>query len=298
MATGFSHEAPIEVLDKDHWSVTDADRRALIDALEAGHVLHLPAFAFELTPDEQDILGPDLVSPKRKNISFDAGRNQLNGVADNAIAATVKALLARYHHAVLELIGELFPHYSDYLCDPVNSLRVHDVSDWQTRSSWRKDDRRMHVDAFPSRPVRGNRILRVFTNINPDGMPRRWRVGEPFPELAERFLPRLKPYSPLSSWAQDRLKITKGRRTHYDHLMLALHDSMKADDTYQQHGRQWHLDFHPGSTWICYSDQVSHAAVSGQFMLEQTFLVALKGMRYPQRTPLKVLEQLTGRSLL
>lgn len=298
MATGFSYDAPIKVLDKELCSVTAADRSALIDALEAGHVLHLPAFAFELTADEQDILRPDLVDPKRKNISFHADRNHLNGVADTAVEATVKALLERYHQAVLELIGELLPHYSDYLCNPVNSLRVHDVSEWQTKSSWRKDDRRIHVDAFPSRPMQGNRILRLFTNINPHGMPRRWRVGEPFPDLAERFLSRLKPYSPLSSWVQDALKITKGRRTHYDHLMLALHDTMKGDEEYQRQGRQWDLDFHPGSTWICYSDQLSHAAVSGQFMLEQTFLVPLEGMRHPERTPLKVLEQLTGQALL
>ena len=34
--------------------------------------------------------------------------------------------------------------------------------------SWRKDDSRLHVDAFPSRPNRGERILRVFCNVNPD----------------------------------------------------------------------------------------------------------------------------------
>ena len=38
--------------------------------------------------------------------------------------------------------------------------------------SWRKDDSRLHVDAFPSRPNRGERILRVFSNVNPDRGPR------------------------------------------------------------------------------------------------------------------------------
>ena len=61
--------------------------------------------------------------------------------------------------------------------------------------SWRADDRRLHVDAFPSRPNYGERILRVFTNVNPDGEPRVWRVGEPFEAVARRFLPRAKPYS-------------------------------------------------------------------------------------------------------
>src|SRR5207244_5249194 len=45
----------------------------------------------------------------------------------------------------------------------------------------------LHVDAFPTRPTRGGRILRVFVNINP-AVGRVWNVGEPFdtsvPKLA------------------------------------------------------------------------------------------------------------------
>src|SRR5689334_24226328 len=44
----------------------------------------------------------------------------------------------------------------------------------------------LHVDAFPTRPTRGGRILRVFTNINP-AEPRRWLTGEPFHTIAPRF---------------------------------------------------------------------------------------------------------------
>jgi hypothetical protein len=48
----------------------------------------------------------------------------------------------------------------------------------------------LHVDAFPSRPIRGERILRVFTNIHPDSTQARvWRVGEPFEDIARRYLP-------------------------------------------------------------------------------------------------------------
>src|SRR5258705_1961513 len=44
----------------------------------------------------------------------------------------------------------------------------------------------LHVDAFPTRPTRGGRILRVFTNINPVES-RRWLTGEPFHQLAPRI---------------------------------------------------------------------------------------------------------------
>ena len=40
----------------------------------------------------------------------------------------------------------------------------------ETRAlSPRKDDKRLHVDAFPSSPVQGRRIFRVFTNAHPAG---------------------------------------------------------------------------------------------------------------------------------
>ncbi|MGV8577295.1 Kdo hydroxylase family protein, partial [Pseudomonas aeruginosa] len=56
--------------------------------------------------------------------------------------------------------------------------------------------------------------------------------------------------------------------------------------------------FPPGSSWICFSDQTPHAAMGGQFMLEQTFLLPVNKMQDPQRSPLKVLEQLRGQPLI
>lgn len=175
---------------------------------------------------------------------------------------------------------------------------MHDISQWQGKVSWRKDDKRLHVDAFPSRPMQGNRILRVFNNINFEGKPRSWRVGEPFGELAQRILPNIKPYSKIMAQVQNKLKITKSLRTHYDHIMLAMHDAMKADEDYQKNGLQWAIDFMPGSTWVCYSDQVPHAAMSGQYMLEQTYMVDKSVLQKPELSPLKQLECLVGHRLI
>ncbi len=36
------------------------------------------------------------------------------------------------------------------------------------------------------------------------------------------------------------------------------------------------MPFPPGSVWVCFSDQTSHAVMSGQFMLEQTFFLPVK----------------------
>lgn len=80
--------------------------------------------------------------------------------------------------------------------------------------------------------------------------------------------------------------------------MLQLHDKMKSDADYQKNGKQQAIDFPAGSSWICFSDQTPHAAMGGQFMLEQTFLLPVKGMKDPQQSPLKILESLTQKPLI
>ena len=88
-----------------------------------------------------------------------------------------------------------------------------------------------------------------------------------------------------------------GRRSGYDHLMLNLHDCAKEDMKYQQECDQRVVEFAPGTTWLCFSDQVMHAAVSGQYMIEQTINLPVSALYDPQRAPLAILERLTGKKL-
>ncbi|MBF8439023.1 Kdo hydroxylase family protein [Serratia ureilytica] len=297
MPTGdIMREQAVLTLPLRQWAAAEAS--SAVSELEQGKVLFLPELAFTLSEQEMPLLDPALVDPKRKNISYQPLSGKLTGVAVAERRQQVQQLLERYYQSCRQLIAGLLPEYQEALHHPTGSLRLHPVSAWRANSSWRKDDSRLHVDAFPSRPNYGERILRIFTNINPHGEHRQWRVGEPFPELAQRFMPRLARYSAFSSWLQHRVRITKTRRSHYDHLMLQLHDAMKADGDYQQQGPQLALTFPPGSSWICFSDQTPHAAMGGQFMLEQTFLLPVNKMQDPQRSPLKVLEQLRGQPLI
>lgn len=268
------------------------------DALELGDVLYLPQLAFPLLPEERELLTPALVSPKRKNISYKPEQHRISGVADAGTQGAVLALIDRYYQSALCLINQLLPGYRNAVHSPTTSLRLHPITAWRDNASWRKDDTRLHVDAFPSRPTYGERIIRIFNNINPSGEARVWRVGEDFSTLSARFLPRLRPYSSFNSWLQATLGITKRKRSPYDHLMLELHDKMKGSAEYQQSGQQQTIDFQPGCTWICFSDQTPHAAMSGQFMLEQTFLLPIEAMRNPQRSPLRVLEQQMQKNLI
>ena len=79
--------------------------------------------------------------------------------------------------------------------------------------------------------------------------------------------------------------------------MLKLHDCMKADQHYQQTAPQTAFDFPAGSTWMVFTDQVSHAAMAGQYQLEQTFLLPVNAMIDETRSLLRVLERIKGRRL-
>src|SRR5437867_2478948 len=147
-------------------------------------------------------------------------------------------------------------------------------------------------------PASGRRrILRVFSNVNPEGRARGWRIGDEFETVARRFAPELRLPLPGTGHLLSLLRVTKTRRSPYDALMLQLHDRMKADEEFQTRSPQTAIDFPAGSTWIAFTDQVSHAATAGQYQLEQTFLVPVQTMLDEQRSPLRILERLKARRL-
>jgi len=289
----------IETLATADWAPQpgDAESRRLAADLEAGKVLFLPRLRFELQADEKRFLDPRWSDRKAKNISYDPANAAIKGAQGNASdLEDLRRLLQRFHQRAVGLIGHLLPQYTAQLRLARASFRPMPVAG--RASSWRKDDSRLHVDAFPSRPNRGERILRVFANVNPSGEPRVWRVGEPFADMARRFLPKIPRQLPGAAAVLNTLRITKSRRSEYDHTMLQLHDRMKADPAYQQNAPQQTVPFPPGSVWICFSDQTSHAAMSGQYLFEQTLHLPVAGLYDPQSAPVHVLEKLMGRRLV
>ena len=284
----------IVTIDETRWQA-EALAPAAIAALEAGKVLFFPNLSFALSTEEQRLLTPAVRDPKSRNISL-ADNGLLKGaVGDAATLNALTAMVTRFQTQACGLIEHLLPNYASALRAAPTSYRPMQVE--SRAQSWRADDRRLHVDAFVSRPNYGERILRVFTNVNPDGLPRVWRIGEPFEAVAENFLPRAKRYFAWQASALHGLRITKTLRSEYDHLMLQLHDGMKSDLAYQESAQQISMAFPPGSSWICFSDQASHAVMSGQYMLEQTLHLSPLAQYNPAASPLAILERLTGRTL-
>jgi len=79
--------------------------------------------------------------------------------------------------------------------------------------------------------------------------------------------------------------------------MLRFHDYMKERQDFQEGCRKIRIEFPPGSTWICYTDSVPHAVLSGRFALEQTFIIPLSSLVIPEQAPIRVLEKLAGKPL-
>lgn len=281
-------------LDIESWAgpFDGAARAAAVDALEGGQVLYLPHLAFALRADERGLLTPDLFNGRAKNISLDpSGRLKHAAREDKAL----QAMMQRFATGAVSLVSGLFPFYARKLERARTSYRPVEIAGRKTSPI--HDDTRLHVDAFPTRPMRGRRIMRLFSNVHPGGLPRVWNVGEPFAEMAAKLLPRVKEPFPLANWLRAATLQTRGLRSRYDDLMMGLHDNAKLDMDYQRGTPKTEVRFPPGTTWLCYTDQVMHAALSGQFVLEQTFHLDIDAMARPERAPIKVLEKMTGRVL-
>ena len=80
----------------------------------------------------------------------------------------------------------------------------------------------------------------------------------------------------------------------YDKFMLRFHDYLKENTAFQERCPKIRLEFPPGSTWITFTDAVPHAVLSGQYAVEQTLIVPVTALIHPEKSPLRVLENLAG----
>jgi hypothetical protein len=269
----------IFTIDHRSWGPGAVSAAAAPTALEQGGVLFFPHLPFVVHDTEAEIFSPAILSSS-KNTSFDPQTGTVGGTTLSGPALEpLRALLTRFSDATQVLVRGVLPGYAPHLQRARASFRPAEIAGRQ--SSWRKDDSRLHVDAFPASPVQGRRILRVFSNVNPHGA-----------ADAALSLPR-----PGSSLLLRAFRVTKSWRTPYDALMLQLHDRMKGDSAFQQEAEQERFDFPAGSTWMTFTDQVGHAAMAGQYQLEQTYLLPVSAMQNEARSPLRILEALKGRRL-
>lgn len=287
---------PVQTLDVLQWQPAPGlfAGSNCIEALEDGKVLYCPQLRFALADSELRFLDPAVLGDKAKSLAFDPRSGVLKHAREGH--ADIAAMMRRYSESARTLVCSLFPRYAAMLQTGRTSFRPVGITGRAT--SVRKDDTLLHVDAFPTSPVGDRRILRVFSNVNPDGEARHWHLGEPFIDVANRFYPKLRRPLPGVAHLLKYAGLTREFRTHYDQAMLGIHDAMKSATQYQQTVPYKDFSFPPGSTWIVYTDTVSHAALSGQHLFEQTFYLPVAAMADESKAPLRILESLAGRQLV
>jgi hypothetical protein len=281
--------------------------RHYCDALERGEVLYFPQPPFNLPSEHREFLLAHQWAELRmhKNVSYRPGDDRLRGVSGDSVSTQrVHAVLRNYSSEVIAFLSKFLAPYAGKWIIDFASFRPFE-EDGRALPLHKRNDL-LHVDAFPSRPTRGGRILRVFTNLNVS-RPRVWQITGPFESLAKQFAED----AGLDSIAggdsflgraiQDlgaKLGVRGMGRTPYDVFMLRFHDYLKENSTFQETCSKVRLEFPPMSTWIVYTDGVAHAVMSGQYAIEQTFLIPADVLVSPEQAPYKILENIAGKPLI
>jgi hypothetical protein len=275
---------------------------ALSQRLERGEVIYFPQCPFALPEgEERGFLLDQGLGKGHKNIGYDphsgrAGGFQLRSFAQ---AARLRGLLEDFSKSATAWLASVLPCYaSAWQLDRV-SYRPEEESTRRLGVKSRND--LLHVDAFPSRPTNGHRILRLFANVN-STEPRIWVTSEPFARLLERYgrevgLPTQR-VPPLTERLRSRVlgifQPARRRRSAYDSFMLRFHDFLKKSDEFQQHGPKRLWTFQPGSAWLVITDTASHAALRGRYALEHSYFIAPQSFALPSESPAALLERACG----
>jgi hypothetical protein len=274
--------------------------------LEEGNILLFRQSPFEVTERERAFLlqRRQTEAGYHKNIAYRPSTDRVTGVArQNAEdARRLREVLRSHSRLVVRHAAALFPQYASRWRVDYASFRPQEEAERKLSRHARND--LLHVDSFPTRPTHGDRIFRIFTNVNP-AAPRVWRTGETFPELAERFavssglLERVaRPRVARSILSAARsLGLPVRVRPPYDEFMHRFHNFLKENDAYQESARAERISFPPGSTWMVFTDTVTHSVLSGQYALEQTFLIARGSLMFPETAPIAVLERIAGKAM-
>jgi hypothetical protein len=272
--------------------------------LESGDILFFPTTPTPLDPADQEFLLGQKQSEAAifKNVSYRPGQDLLRGVAteDAAARQRVHQIMRGYSQAAVDFMARFLPGYArDWKVD-FASFRPIEEQGRKIKLRARND--LLHFDNFPSRPSHGDRLLRIFTNINPT-RPRVWVTSGNFEELAWAYGGKVGlPHRPthMSRLRSHALRALSGvglpvvDRPPYDQFMLRFHHYLKQDAAFQRDCPKDRWEFPPNSAWMCFTDAVSHACLSGQYMMEQTFIVRRGSLARPDVAPISILERMAG----
>ena len=168
-------------------NIQSSRARWYCDQLERGNVLFFRSVPFDLPQADRDFLLSQRQTGSRfhKNISYRPTQDILKGVSsDSPDRERLHGVMRNFSGQAARFLAGFLAPYSGKLKMDFASFRPLEEKSRDLPLHKRND--LLHVDAFPTRPTRGARILRFFININPS-TGRVWNVGEAF----DSFMPAL-----------------------------------------------------------------------------------------------------------
>lgn len=274
-------------------------------ALERGDILYFPRTPFAFGEAERELLRSTGLSSSshHKNIAYRPEEDKVTGFDPGAVSdpAKLREVMRLYSERALGFLWKLLPRYMEKARIDFASFRPQEEEGRDLPTKKRND--LLHIDAFPTRPTRGDMILRFFTNIHPT-KPRVWMTSDPFDKLAPLYANAgglgevaRHPKGPLASRVFGAFGGVDARRSAYDRFMLGFHDYLKFNSEYQESCAKYRFEFPPDSTWMVFTDVVPHSVLSGRYALEQTVMVKRESLAKRENAPIEILQGLCGRSL-
>jgi len=300
-AAGFSRLVTVED------ATGSAERpRFLCAELEAGNIVFLPSSPIAIAPEHRELLlgHKQSGSAYHKNIAYRPVEDRITGLdgSEEKQADVLRTIMRNFSKTAMEVLAKFLVPYAENWKLDYASFRPIEEKGRPARLHARND--LLHFDSFPTRPTNGSRILRFFVNLNP-AQDRVWLTSQTFEAFGPRFAQAGKLLQSVSGNSFTRglrrmartLHLPLASRPPYDEFMHRCHNAMKEDAAFQQHTPKNRWEFPPDSAWMVFTDCVSHAVLSGQYALEQTFQIPQSALVQPQGSPLAILEEIAGQPL-
>lgn len=281
------------------------DAKTACAHLERGGIIYFPQSPFAPKAEDQAFLltQKQLEAGYHKNICYRPLEDRVTGVKANSGTdiERLRKILRAYSQSVTGFLHTFLAPYTRNWQYDFASFRPLEERGRKLRLRARND--LLHVDSFPTRPVFGNRIFRVFTNINPE-VERVWRTSDTFEALASGFKNQVK--GPEENAAPslrelpgikqlgNLLGFKSNSSSAYDKWMLNFHNFLKENAQFQANARKDIWRFPPGSSWMVFTDMVSHSVLSGQYAMEQSFIVSQDDQVIPELAPINILKRIYG----
>jgi len=279
------------------------------DAMERAEVVFWQRCPVEL-PSEDDLEFMRTGLPRElqvKNISYHPESNSIPRFeAGPAVRDRIERILRTHGQRVEAFLRRVTPDYVPGWTLGTTSFRS--IEEQGRKLKPRSSNELVHIDAGAYGATNGARILRFFVNIHPT-RDRVWGTKGGFGALLARHRELVE----AAKGGRDRVALDKGPldrlysgmvtalskvyplfqvidSSPYDRSMRRIHNYMKENPSFRDSNEDYQeIHFPPLSSWMVFTDGISHSVLSGQHALVTTVLIPLANARNPALAPFNVL---------